>query len=202
MRIAIVVGSHRPASQSAKVGNFIASQLVSARADVVTDLIDLGKDPLPLWDEGAWNGAARWESTWAPLSERLAAADAVVLVAPEWSGMAPPAVKNFLLLAGPDELGDKPGLLVAVSSGLGGSYPISELRSSGYKNNFVCWLPDHIIVRHAADVLNTDAATTDTDARLRERLAATLRRLIDYAEALATVRARDDGFRAKYQYGM
>ena len=48
MQIAIIVGSHRKDSQSAKVARFLASQLMSL-GEHSCWICDLGKDPLPLW---------------------------------------------------------------------------------------------------------------------------------------------------------
>ena len=64
--------------------------------------------------------------------------------------MATPNAKNFFLICGEGELAHKPGLLVAISSGNGGAYPISELRSSSYKNTHIMWIPENIIIRNVA----------------------------------------------------
>ena len=62
--------------------------------------------------------------------------------------MATPNAKNFFLICGEGELSHKPGLLVSISSGNGGAYPISELRSSSYKNTHIMWIPENIIIRN------------------------------------------------------
>jgi len=64
---------------------------------------------------------------WGPIAKQLKSSDALVVVAPEWSGMVPPGLKNFFLLCGADVLAHKPGLIVTVSAGLGGSYPVNSL---------------------------------------------------------------------------
>ncbi|MCV5978616.1 NAD(P)H-dependent oxidoreductase, partial [Escherichia coli] len=76
---------------------------------------------------------------------------------PEWHGMATPALKNFLLLTTANELAHKPALLVSVSVSINGVYPISELRMTGSKNNHVCFLPDHLIVRKSDKLIDQDA---------------------------------------------
>ena len=48
---------------------------------------------------------------------------------------------NIFLLCGNGEFSHKPGLIVSVSSGNGGAYPIAELRSSSYKNTHIMWIP-------------------------------------------------------------
>ena len=98
---------------------------------------------------------------WDPVSAELKAADALVVVSPEWGGMATPGVKNFLLNCTADEIGHKPALIVTVSASRGGSYPVAELRMSGYKNNRVAWLPEHVIVQHAGSNLNAPDGAAD-----------------------------------------
>ena len=66
---------------------------------------------------------------------------------PEYGGMATPNSKTFLVFNN-GELFHKPGLIISVSSGTGGAYPISELRSSSYKNSHIMWIPEHIIIRN------------------------------------------------------
>ena len=93
MQIAIIVGSHRKDSQSAKVARFLASQLTGL-GDHSCWICDLGKDPLPLWDEEIGSDAPQWSGLTA-LTEKIDAADAFIMIAPEWHGMVPAALKNF-----------------------------------------------------------------------------------------------------------
>ena len=67
--------------------------------------------------------------------------------------MAPAGLKNFFLLAG-STLAHKPAMIVGVSSGRGGRYPIAELRSSSYKNTKVVYVPDHLYIDKCEDMLN------------------------------------------------
>ena len=189
MRIGLIVGSHRPQSQSAKIGERVKEFLgeLAPQASVYT--LDLTKTPFPMWDEGVWNGAPEWKKIWGPVSAELKSCDGFIVVSPEYSGMVPAALKNFFLLAGKDELGHKPGLIVAVSSGRGGSYPVVELRMSSYKNTRINWIPDHMIVRNAENVLNQHESNSDEDRFSRARLTYCLRVLVEYAKALRQVRS-------------
>lgn len=185
--IVLVAGSSRPDSQSAKVAHFLRQRLIclgktSAQSNQV---IDLGRGPLPLWpaeDAGAW----------ADYSTRLKSADAVVVIAPEWNGMAGPAIKNFFIYASKAELAHKPALLVGVSSGIGGGSPIAELRSSSYKNCRVNYLPEHLIIRQVTKVLNDERPASEDDSRIRARIDYALDILAQYGEALKPVRANID----------
>jgi NAD(P)H-dependent FMN reductase len=188
MKIGIIVGSHRKHSQSAKVAAYVKNSLgrVTASAQVYT--LDLAIQPLPFWDEGVWKGDSSWVNLWTPIGNELKQCSALVVISPEYHGMVPAALKNFFLLATKDEIGHKPGLIVSVSSGRGGSYPVVELRSSSYKNSRLNWIPEHMIVRNAEHVLNADAATTEEDRMTRERLDYCLRILVEYGRALTLVR--------------
>ncbi|KIQ04910.1 MULTISPECIES: NAD(P)H-dependent oxidoreductase [Pseudomonas] len=185
--IVLVAGSSRPDSQSAKVAHFLRQRLIAlgkTRAEL-SQVIDLGTGPLPLWP-------AEDNGTWPDYSQRLKSADAVVVIAPEWNGMAGPAIKNFFIYASKAELAHKPGLLVGVSSGIGGGSPIAELRSSSYKNCRVNYLPEHLIIRQVTKVLNDEQPASEDDGRIRARIDYALDILAQYGEALKPVRANID----------
>jgi NAD(P)H-dependent FMN reductase len=189
MKYFILSGSHRAEAQTLKVANYVKSVLTREQAGAEVHLCSLGGNPLPLWDE-ATGGAP--DELWDPISAGLKAADALVIITPEWSGMATPAVKNFLLNCTADEIGHKPALIVTVSASRGGSYPVAELRMSGYKNNRLNWIPEHVIVQHVGTNLNAPDGATDLakeDALIRQRLHYALRLLAEYGKALRLVRA-------------
>lgn len=172
-----------------KVTRYLASALPQEVPGATALVRSLGGNPVPLWDEAS-GGAP--DEIWEPISQELKAADAVVVVTPEWSGMATPGVKNFLLNCTAAEVGHKPGLIVAVSAGRGGAYPVAELRMSGTKNNRLVWMPDHVLVQHVEGSLNAPDGAADLareDAAIRARLRYSLRLLGAYATALAQVRA-------------
>lgn len=197
LNIALVSGSSRHDSQSAKVARYLQKRLIELGYCTAqqSSLIDLGAQPLPLWP-------AENTGPWAEYKEQLSAADALIVIAPEWNGMACPAIKNFFIYAGKTELAHKPGLLVGVSAGVGGAYPISELRASSYKNCRLCYLPEHLIVRHVEQLLNTTEAGNEDDQRIRARIDYALDILNKYALALQPVRASIDISNPAFSNGM
>ncbi len=202
MHIVIVVGSHRTDSQSSRVAAYVAKDLVRIDAGVTVDTIDLADNPLPLWDESIWKGDSGLASRWKPYRDRMRKADGFVIVSPEWAGMVPPGLKNLLLFAGPKEVGHKPALIIAVSASRGGSYPVNELRTSGYKNNRLLYIPEHVLVQDVADVLAGDAPASDRDAWIRRRIEFADRILLAYARALAPIRSSGLTEHADFPYGM
>ena len=187
MRFTIISGSHRADSQSARVGDFLEKTLKEIDKNHTCYRFDLAGNPLPLWDPGVWSNEPAWKEKWGPVAKELQDSDAIILIAPEWGGMVPSGLKNFLLLCSPNEVGHKPGLIVGVSASMNGAYPISELRMSGYKNNRLSFIPEHLIVRNVAKNFDGEAQT-DEDKYLRKRAVYALRVLEQYAIALKGVR--------------
>ena len=205
MKIAIVSGSHRKVSESVRIAHYIETDL--KKLNISTYLLSLANNPLLLWDEGTWEeqgkaGQEKWQKLWSPISTELQSADGVVVVAPEWAGMVPAGLKNFFLLCDAGELAHKPGLIVAISSGLGGSYPVAELRTSSYKNSRFCYIPDHLIVRNCEHMFKAEPASDKHDQSLRQRLTYSLKVLIEYAKAMRGVRASGVIDAESYPYGM
>ena len=189
MKFFVLSGSPRAEAQSLKVARYLQAALPQEVSGAEVFLYSLSGNPLPLWDEAA-GGAP--EETWGPVSQQLQVADALVVVTPEWNGMATPAVKNFLMSCSAAEVGHKPGLIVTVSAGRGGTYPVAELRMTGTKNNRLMWMPEHVIVQHVEGsliVADGDASIGKEDAAIRARLRYALRLLGAYGVALRQVRS-------------
>ncbi|MEE4658995.1 MAG: NAD(P)H-dependent oxidoreductase [Halieaceae bacterium] len=205
MKIGVISGSHRPNSQSEKVARWITRALVAEGHCDDTWLFTLADNPLPLWDEGIWEGDPEWEQQLSPLREQLHSCDGFVVVSPEWHGMAPSGLKNFFLVfTGGGELAHKPALIVTVSSADGGSYPVAELRMSSYKNNRICFLPEHLIIRYVETVFNEKAEDNKDSAQtyFEERLSYCLRLLKEYARAFHGIRDSGAATLETYTSGM
>jgi len=202
MHYVVVSGSHRKDSQSSKVSNWLAEQTQKSGHDA--DVIDLSGNPIPLWDETAWNGDSDLSAEMKPYLEKLQKADAVILVSPEWHGMVPGGLKNFLLYVSAKEVAHKPVLLVGVSASIGGTYPIAELRASGYKNNRMVYIPDHLIVRNVEKVMNDHEIGNgkDEDTYIKRRALHTLDVLDAYASSLKTMRENNGLLHDDYPNGM
>ena len=204
MKITIISGSHRPQSQSMKIARVIQSQLSQAPQCEGVDIIDLAENPLPLWEEKIWDNDPEWQARLAPISEGLKASDAFVVICPEWHGMAPAGLKNFFLMWGGGELAHKPALIVTVSSADGGSYPVAELRMSSYKNNRICYLPEHLIIRNVETVFNDNPADNNESAQpyFEDRLSYCLNMLISYGEGFKHIRESGTTDLTVYKSGM
>lgn len=205
MKIGIICGSHRPSSESGKIARHIEKELIRQGTCKSTWLFDLGGNPLPLWDEGIWSGDPEWKKVLDPLTEEVVSCDGFVVISPEYHGMVPAGLKNFLLMwAGGGEMAHKPALIVTVSVSDGGVNPVAELRMSSYKNNRLCYLPEHLIIRNVASVFNDDPEKNNPDAQpyFEDRLAYCLTLLGEYASAFRQIRASGKASLENYSSGM
>lgn len=202
MQITIVSGSHRKDSQSLKVAKYLENRLLELNLCEKVYLLDLATKEIPFWDEGVWQGEEKWKQIWQPIEKELVDSDGFIVISPEWSGMVPAKLKNFFLLTSAKAIGHKAALIVTVSASTGGSYPVNELRTSSYKNTKLCYIPEHIIVRTVAEVLNeTLNPDNKSDSYLRGRIDFALSILKQYSVALKTVRESGIDF-GQYPHGM
>jgi len=203
MKITVVSGSHRKASQSEKVANIVKHYLLNGVCEDA-EIFSLSGNPIPLWDEGVWDGEQKWKDLLSPIKKLFADSDAFVIVTPEWHGQVPAGLKNLFLMLTKNEIGHKPALIISVSSGRGGAYPVAELRMSSYKNNRICYIPEHVIIRDVEKILNGDNADNDatSDAFYRERIQWSIALLKQYSLALREVRASGITNSDKFKTGM
>lgn len=202
MKLGIISGSHRNPSQSEKVAKYIRDRLDAI--DIKTWLYSLADNPLPLWEEAIWEQDDVWMKRLEPVKNELRDCDGFVIISPEWHGQVPSGLKNFFLLFSNKELGHKPALLVSVSAGDGGAYPIAELRMSSYKNNRICYIPEQLIIRNVECVLNEDLEDNELTAQsyYQGRIDWVLGILRNYAAALKEVRNDAEIFHEKFKNGM
>ena len=187
MKISIISASHRLNSQSNKISSFLKSNLFKIDSNLGTFILDLADAALPLWSPEKKDGQGIWGESWKLISSNLNNSDGFILVVPEYGGMATPAAKNIFLLCGNGEFAHKPGLIVSISSGNGGAYPISELRSSSYKNTHLMWIPENIIIRNVEE-FNPGAHGKNIPDWIDNRIDYVLKLFLTYALNMKPVR--------------
>ena len=204
MNITIVSGSHRKVSQSIKIAKAIKSALKPLKECDQANIFDLADNPLPLWHEDMKEAGKPSKSLLESISKKLTYSDAFIIISPEWHGMVPAGLKNFFLMWGKGELAHKPALIVTVSSGDGGSYPVAELRMSSYKNNRICFLPEHLIIRNVESVFNENEIDNNFSSQeyFENRLDYCLKQLLTYSKAFKQIRKSNSVSIKKYGSGM
>ena len=187
MKISIISASHRANSQSKKISEILHNNLLNIKSDLQMYVLDLADKLLPLWSPKKKDGKGIWGDTWKSISSNLNNSDGFILVVPEYGGMATPAAKNIFLLCGNGEFAHKPGLIVSVSSGNGGAYPVSELRMSSYKNTHIMWIPENIIIRNVEE-FNPGAHGDNIPNWLDNRIDYVLKLFLAYASNMKPLR--------------
>ena len=204
MKITVVSGSHRKKSQSRKISDVVCHRLAEHQSVTQSEVIDLSMMELPLWEEAIWENDPAWINRLSALSKVLQESDGFVIVTPEWHGMVPSALKNFFLMWGEGQLAHKPALIVSISSSNGGSYPVAELRMSSYKNNRICYIPEHLIIRNVESIFNEHPQENDAKAQhdLNERMLYCIQLLICYAEGFKSIRQKKATDISTFKFGM
>ena len=119
MKIAIIVGSVRTGRQTPKAANYLKQQLLLDEKVDHVDYLDLAEFNFPIMEErNAYltDKPARLEE----FSDRLTAADAIVIVSPEYNGSIPGVLKNTLDYFYPELSKKTIGLLTVSGGNMGG----------------------------------------------------------------------------------
>ena len=153
MKIAFISTSHQKNSQSKRVSGILKRFVLEIDSKIKCADVDVYELSIPLWTSDKKDNYQFWENDLKIISHELTSSDGFIFIVPEYGGMATPSAKNFFLIFNNGELFHKPGLIVSISSGNGGAYPVSELRSSSYKNSHIMWIPENIIIRNVKQFL-------------------------------------------------
>lgn len=202
MKFVIISSSQRKDSNSLKVSNYLKEELKKQDSTAQIEVLDLAQIKLPFWDERMMETSSNSsKEAWTPLSKILNEAHSFIFTVPEWNGMVPPILFNFFLFCS-QELSHKPALIASVSAGIGGVYPVSELRMAGYKNTRICYLPEHLIFRYVGEFLKPENKEQNGFQKLRERTSETLKLFRSYSKAFILIRESDTFDYKKFPSGM
>ncbi|OGT30996.1 MAG: hypothetical protein A3E87_06175 [Gammaproteobacteria bacterium RIFCSPHIGHO2_12_FULL_35_23] len=194
----IISASSREASESLRVAQHVLSQ-AKVENNIEAELLDLSQYKLPEINNELLADPSK-NVVWKNISEKLSQATGFVFVVPEWHGMAPPKLMKLLLLCTNFEVAHKPALIVSISAGLGGTYPVIQLRTVGFKNNHICFIPENLIVRRVGDLFHESSGSHENDIAVRKRLNFCLSILSSYDDGLSLVRKSPVDIKA-YPYG-
>ena len=181
MKISIISSSMRSNSQSLKVSNWLSDHLKYLGEDA--SVTDLQKEKLPFYDDGETT-VPQWEN----IANQLDISDGFVFVSPEWNGSMSAGLVNLLHFVD-KEMAHKPVMLVSVSSGRGGHYPLIQMRSVGYKNRHFVVSPEALLVQECENVLNNHEDSDGSDGYVKKRADYALKVLLEYSKNLKNVRS-------------
>ena len=192
MNILIISGSPRNNASSLNVARYIEKQLINS-TDAHIDVFDLNTCSLEFWsDQAVVDDAAK---------QLINKADGYVFAVPEWHGMVPPAFKNlFHYFNG--LFSHKPAYIIGVSSGTGGRYPITELRSTTYKNSFINYIPVSTVLDKVDETINKHGEYIAESDHMAQRIYDGLQYLLEYTQALFSVRESNIFNEKRFKNGM
>ncbi len=124
MNIAIITGSPRQGSVTFRLALFLKSQLEEKTAHTI-DIIDVRDWNLPLLQD-VFSTMEKTPDIYKPLAKLMFAADAFILVTPEYNGSYSPALQN-LLDHFPKQARKAFGLAPASVGGMGGMRSSQQL---------------------------------------------------------------------------
>ncbi len=170
--ILVISGSPRPSSYSDKVTDVVVQALKLNQ--VMPTVLDLHKFKLPMF-EGYDVQYGDQVKEWA---DKVAKADGIIFIAPEYHGFIPGALKNALdFLHGLD---DKVVALITVSSGQSGHLAHNALMQ--ICRNMKAWLvPMHVVV---TDVKNAFEGEALKNEKLTERIRAVCEKTVTVARKM------------------
>jgi multimeric flavodoxin WrbA len=196
VKIGIVTGSSRSASESSRIGQWFKNEILT-RENVEVEYVDLHETPMSFNPDVVWSGQ---DANTNDIKSRLSQCDGFVVITPEWGGMASPATMNMFIFMGSAVFADKPVYAVGVSDGRGGLRPITQMRSYAFKNTYACFIPEWLVVSDSKNNLLGGDADTENYVAGRAKYGVTT--LIAYTEALSTVRSKNIRDLKNYEYGM
>ncbi|UAY57221.1 NADPH-dependent FMN reductase [Arachidicoccus terrestris] len=126
MNIEIVSGSARQESITLRAAKYLQAHLSEVASQHNFGLIDLKEHPLPFIDKVYFTPAHAPENI-RPLAERMFAADAFILVTPEYNGTMAPSLVNWFGHF-PKQLHKAFGLVTASNGALGGIRAAMDLQ--------------------------------------------------------------------------
>lgn len=184
--IPVIVGSTRRGRQTPKVARFIRRRLAE-REGIQSDLLDLAEYDFPIMEE-----RLRQRDDPPPglteFSERIARADALVIVTPEYNSGYPGVLKNALDYLLP-EYRRKPVGIISVSAGpWGGLSALTQLRQVVLSLGALP-IPAKFPVRQVQ--ASFDEAGETEDPAYEKSAKRFIDDLLWYTEALAARRALD-----------
>jgi chromate reductase, NAD(P)H dehydrogenase (quinone) len=182
--IALIVGTNRPGSNTRKV----AAQIEEFYNELKVPLhvLDLAKLPPEIF---APNSYAEKPKSFAPFTDAVLQSAGLHVVAPEYNGSFPGALKYFIdMLKFPESFDGRPACFTGLSAGIwGGLRPVEHLQQIfGYRNAHI--FPVRVFLPQIYNLL--DANGKIKDAELLARLKSQANGFAEFVEKLKGVKLR------------
>ena len=181
-----IAGSTRRDRQSIKVARFVLARM-QQRKDVQTDLLDLLEYNFPIMEERLHHRddpPPRLQE----FADKIARADSIVIVTPEYNNGYPGVLKNALDYLLPEYERKPIGIVTVSAGGFGGLTCLAQLRLVTIGMGAFP-IPENLAVSRVRDSFKEDG--TPNDPVYEKRAAAFLDELLWFTEAIVDRKAKD-----------
>jgi NAD(P)H-dependent FMN reductase len=195
MKLQVIIGSTRQGRVSDRIAHWVAAEAKNLD-DTTVEVVDLIDYEMPFFDEPVspqYNPERKPKPEVKKWLDKVASADAYVLIVPEYNRSAPAVLKNALDYLD-FQLKNKPVAVVAHGSS-GGAQAVASLRAvlAGVKS-FMTPSTTYVMGR-AAELIDESGELVDEEIRNnpygpQAALQGTLSELQWYSDALAAARAK------------
>jgi NAD(P)H-dependent FMN reductase len=190
MKLQIIVGSVRPGRISSRIAGWAAEE-AKTLADTTVEVVELAEYPMPLFDElipPQYNPSRTAAPSVQKWLDKLAEADAYIIVTPEYNRALTGALKNALEYVD-FQLANKPVGIIAHGS-TGGAQAISTLRITVPALKGVTTPSVTMVVGRAGELFDDKGALLDEDIKenpygIHAAMQGTLKEVKWYSDALA-----------------
>jgi len=183
--IPIIVGSTRRDRQSIKVARFVLAKL-QQRKNIQTELLDLLEYDFPIMEERLHHR----DDPPPRLQEyagKIARADSLIIVTPEYNNGYPGVLKNALDYLLPEYERKPIGIVTVSSGGFGGINCLAQLRLVTLGMGAFP-IPENLSISRVQDSFKDDGAV---DAVYEKRATAFLDEVLWFTEAIADRKAKE-----------
>ncbi len=184
--VPIILGSVRRNRQSPKAARFMADRM-RATGIIETEILDLREYDFPIMEERLRNRDDP-PPRLAEFAGKIASADSVVIVTPEYNNGYPGVLKNALDYLLPEFKRKPVGIVTVSAGGGGGRICLAQLRLVMLGMGALP-LPTGLAITQIRDSLTDDG--TPVDEAYERRAERFLKEFLWYTEAIASQRARE-----------
>ena len=184
--IPIIVGSTRRDRQSIKVARFVFARL-QQRGDAETELLDLLEYNFPIMEERLHHRDDPPPRS-QEFADKIARADSIIIVTPEYNNGYPGVLKNALDYFLPEYERKPIGIVTVSAGGFGGLTCLAQLRLVAIGMGAFP-IPESLPVARVRDSFKDDG--TPNDPAYEKRAATFLDEVLWFTEAIADRKAKD-----------
>jgi len=167
VRLVVISGSTRNRSTTIKIAKSVVLLAEQSQQISKVNLLDFANIALPIWDKAILHELDDWQDEWRMTARLMQAADAIIIVSPEWEEES---LDNFYAFCQHDNLPLLPSAILRVGSNCRGAYSSTELWMANFRKNHTCLILEHFIVATIESVNNCKETHYPFESPLVERI--------------------------------